>query len=152
MNEDKRKEVPPSLKKRETIVYNTEKMIVTRWGQDWAYWRYDVSNTPDEVRLYTLKGFIDDLQDCTSGMKDNTEAERVAKRVELHKHINAGTRPLRVNATLTPEEKEYNDNLKAIKTKTFTMKELEMLVLCGVPLSAEQKDKLATFHNIKNNS
>jgi hypothetical protein len=145
MNEDKKK-------KREAIVYSTENMTVIRWGQKWGYWRYPFADIPDEIRLYTLKGFIDDLQDCTSGMKDNTEAERVAKRRELEKHINAGTRPLRVNAVMSAEDKEYMDKVKALKSKTFTMKELEMLVLCGVPLSAEQKDKLATFHNIKNNS
>jgi hypothetical protein len=145
VNEDKKK-------KREAIVYDTDKMIVTRWGQDWAYWRYDVSNTPDEVRLYTLKGFIDDLQDCTSGMKDNTEAERVTKRRELEKHINAGTRPIRVNAVETQEDKDLKVALKELKAKTFTLKELEAMVLLGIPMSPEQKDKLATFHNIKNNS
>jgi hypothetical protein len=144
MNEDKKKKVAP--------VYDIINMTVVRWGMTWAYWRYDVSNTPDEIKLYALKGFIDDLQDCTASMKDNTEAERVAKRRELEKHINAGTRPIRVNAVETQEDKDLKVALKELKAKTFTLKELEAMVLLGIPMSPEQKDKLATFHNIKNNS
>jgi hypothetical protein len=144
MSEDKKKKVAP--------VYDIINMTVVRWGMTWAYWRYDVSNTPDEIKLYALKGFIDDLQDCTASMKDNTEAERVTKRRELEKHINAGTRPIRVNAVETQEDKDLKVALKELKAKTFTLKELEAMVLLGIPMSPEQKDKLATFHNIKNNS
>jgi hypothetical protein len=142
MSEDKKKKVAP--------VYDIINMTVVRWGQTWAYWRFDVSQVPDEIKLYALKGFIDDLQDCTASMKDNTEAERTTKRRELEKHINAGTRPIRVNAVESAEDKELKVKIKELKTKTFTLKELEAMVLLGIPMSAEQKDKLATFHNVKN--
>ena len=96
---------------RESVIYDTQNMTVTRWGYTWAYWRYDVSNVPDEIKLYCLKGFIDDLQDCTSSIKKSsykdTEEGQAAyrfdcrdKRRELEKHINAGTRP-RANASET---------------------------------------------------
>ena len=142
MTESKKKKVAP--------VYNIENMTVVRWDSTWAYWRFDVAQVPDEIKLYALKGFIDDLQDCTASMKDNTDKERLAKRRELEKHINAGTRPLRVNAVETQEDKEFKAKIKELKTKTFTMKELEAMVLLGIPMSFEQKDKLATFHNLKN--
>ena len=101
---------------RESVVYDTENMIVTRWGYNWAYWRYDVKNVPDEIRLYALKGFIDDLQDCTASIKkgdykdteDGRDAYRLDcrdKRRELERHINAGTRP-RVNTSETTVDKK----------------------------------------------
>lgn len=101
---------------RESVVYDTENMIVTRWGYNWAYWRYDVKDVPDEIRLYALKGFIDDLQDCTTSIKkgdykdteDGRDAYRLDcrdKRRELEKHINAGTRP-RVNTSETTADKK----------------------------------------------
>lgn len=142
MSEDKKKKVAP--------VYHTDTMTIERWGSTWAYWRFPVTNIPDEIKLYALKGFIDDLQDCTASMKDNTEAERVAKRRDLEKHINAGTRPIRVNAVESQEDKDLKVALKELKAKTFTLKELEAMVLLGIPMSAEQKSKLAKFHNIKN--
>ena len=101
---------------RESVVYDIENMIVTRWGARWAYWRYDVKNVPDEIKLYALKGFIDDLQDCTTSIKksdykdteDGRDAYRLdcqQKRRELEKHINAGTRP-RANASETSVDKK----------------------------------------------
>ena len=101
---------------RESVIYDTQNMTVTRWGYTWAYWRYDVSNVPDEIKLYCLKGFIDDLQDCTSSIKKSnykdTEDGQAAyrfdcrdKRRELEKHINAGTRP-RANASETSVDKK----------------------------------------------
>jgi len=90
---------------RETINYDVENMIVTRWGAKWAYWRYDVTGVANEVKLYCLKGFIDDLNDCTTIIKkaDFTRAGKfdeaawkdacMEKRKELLAHINAGTRP-----------------------------------------------------------
>ena len=101
---------------RESVIYDTQNMTVTRWGYTWAYWRYDVSNVPDEIKLYCLKGFIDDLQDCTSSIKKSsykdTEEGQAAyrfdcrdKRRELEKHINAGTRP-RANASETSVDKK----------------------------------------------
>ena len=107
---------------RENIIYDVKNMIVTRWGYNWAYWRYDVSNVPDEVKLYCLKGFIDDLQDCTTSIKksdykDNEDGQAAYrfdcrdKRRELEKHINAGTRP-RVNASERTIEKAAFNNVK----------------------------------------
>ena len=101
---------------RESVIYDTQNMTVTRWGYNWAYWRYDVKDVPDEIRLYALKGFIDDLQDCTSSIKKSsykdTEEGQAAyrfdcrdKRRELEKHINAGTRP-RANASETTVDKK----------------------------------------------
>ena len=101
---------------RENIIYDVKNMIVTRWGYNWAYWRYDVSNVPDEVKLYCLKGFIDDLQDCTVSIKkgdykdteDGRDAYRLDcqhKRRELERHINEGTRP-RANASETTVDKK----------------------------------------------
>jgi len=90
---------------REAIIYDVENMIVTRWGAKWAYWRYDVTGVADEVKLYCLKGFIDDLNDCTANIKkaDFTKAGKFdeaawkdackEKREDLLAHINAGTRP-----------------------------------------------------------
>lgn len=142
MSEDKKKKV--------TVIYDTVNMTVTRWGKEWAYWRFDVTNIPEEIKLYTLKGFIDDLQDCTAGMKDSTDADKQAKRDTLEAHINAGTRPVRANAVESAEDKEIKAKVKELKTKTFTLKELEAMVLLGIPMSIEQKSKLAEFHNIKN--
>ena len=107
---------------RENIIYDVKNMIVTRWGYNWAYWRYDVSNVPDEVKLYCLKGFIDDLQDCTASIKksdykDNEDGQAAYrfdcrdKRRELEKHINAGTRP-RANASENTIEKAAFNNVK----------------------------------------
>ena len=107
---------------RENIIYDVKNMIVTRWGYNWAYWRYDVSNVPDEVKLYCLKGFIDDLQDCTTSIKksdykDNEDGQAAYrfdcrdKRRELEKHINAGTRP-RANASERTIEKAAFNNVK----------------------------------------
>ena len=116
--EDKKKIV------REQVVYDIQNMIVTRWGARWAYWRYDVSNVPDEVKLYCLKGFIDDLQDCTTSIKksdykdteDGRDAYRLdcqQKRRELERHINAGTRP-RANASENAIEKAAFNNVKSV--------------------------------------
>ena len=116
---------------RENIIYDVKNMIVTRWGYNWAYWRYDVSNVPDEVKLYCLKGFIDDLQDCTASIKksdykDNEDGQAAYrfdcrdKRRELEKHINAGTRP-RVNASEKAQDKAIISVVKeASKAKTLT--------------------------------
>ena len=110
---------------RESIVYDTVNMTVFAFGATWAYWRYDVTGTPDEVKLYALKGFIDDLRDCTTGIKkgdykdtdDGRDAYRLdclAKRRELEKHINAGTRP-RVATGKVEDKKAYNNAVAASK-------------------------------------
>lgn len=101
--------------KKQAHVYDVENMVVTAWGNRFAYWRYDVKNVPAEIREYALKGFIDDLQDCTTSIKkaDYPKSEKgeedyrldcLKKRRELEGHINAGTRPARLNAN--PEKAE----------------------------------------------
>jgi hypothetical protein len=113
MDEEKNKVV------REGHKYDIETMIVTAWGNRFAYWRFDVTSVPDEIKLYALKGFIDDLQDCTTSLKrkdypkgekgdENYRLDCLAKRRELEKHINAGTRPARTN--LSPETAEAKEN------------------------------------------
>ncbi len=144
---------------REGIVYDTQNMIVTRWGARWAYWRYDVSNVPDEVKLYCLKGFIDDLQDCTVSIKkgdykdteDGRDAYRLDcqhKRRELEKHINEGTRP-RANASETTITKKTVSALKEA-SKAVTLQGLiikqAMAQIPGNPaFTKEDEAKLAEF-------
>jgi hypothetical protein len=144
---------------RESVVYDTENMIVTRWGYNWAYWRYDVKNVPDEIRLYALKGFIDDLQDCTSSIKKSdykdTEDGQAAyrfdcrdKRRELEKHINAGTRP-RVNTSeATLVKKTVNamkEAGKAVSLQGLIIKQA-MSAIPGNPVfTAEDAAKLKEF-------
>jgi len=110
--------------KKQAHLYDTEGMVVTAWGNRFAYWRFDVKYVPDEIRLYALKGFIDDLQDCTTGIKkadypktpegeDDYRLDCLKKRRELEAHINAGTRPARANAS--PEKAE--DKAIAAKAK-----------------------------------
>lgn len=144
---------------RESVVYDTEKMTVFRWGATWAYWRYDVKDVPDEVKLYCLKGFIDDLQDCTVGIKkgdykdteDGRDAYRLdcqQKRRELEKHINAGTRP-RVNASEATLVKKTANALKEA-SKAVTLQGLiikqAMATIPGNPeFTAEDAAKLKEF-------
>jgi len=151
--EDKKKIV------REQVVYDIQNMIVTRWGARWAYWRYDVSNVPDEVKLYCLKGFIDDLQDVTASIKksdykdteDGRDAYRLdcqQKRRELEKHINAGTRP-RANASETTITKKTVSALKEA-SKAVTLQGLiikqAMAQIPGNPaFTQEDAAKLAEF-------
>ena len=144
---------------REQIIYDIDNMIVTRWGARWAYWRYDVSNVPDEVRLYALKGFIDDLQDCTASIKksdykdtdDGRDAYRLdcqQKRRELERHINAGTRP-RANASEATITKKTVSALKEA-SKAVTLQGLiikqAMAAIPGNPsFTKEDEAKLAEF-------
>ena len=144
---------------RESVIYNTQNMTVTRWGYTWAYWRYDVSNVPDEVKLYCLKGFIDDLQDCTASIKksdykdteDGRDAYRLDcrdKRRELEKHINAGTRP-RANASENTITKKTVSALKEA-SKAVTLQGLiikqAMAAIPGNPaFTKEDEAKLAEF-------
>ena len=144
---------------RESVVYDTENMIVTRWGYNWAYWRYDVKDVPDEIRLYALKGFIDDLQDCTASIKkgdykdteDGRDAYRLDcrdKRRELEKHINAGTRP-RVNTSEATLVKKTHNALKeagkAVSLQGLIIKQA-MSAIPGNPVfTAEDAAKLKEF-------
>lgn len=95
---------------REQHKYDTDLMTVFAWGNTFAYWRYDVKDVPEEVKLYCLKGFIDDLQDCTTGIKkadykktpegaDSYRLDCLQKRRELERNINAGLKPVRANAS-----------------------------------------------------
>lgn len=115
---------------RESVAYDTQNMVVTRWGAKWAYWRYDVSNVPEEVKLYCLKGFIDDLQDTTACIRKSdykdTEDGQIAyrldcrdKRRELEKHINEGTRP-RINASEKSDKAAIGLVKEASKAKTLS--------------------------------
>lgn len=144
---------------RESVIYDTQNMTVTRWGYTWAYWRYDVSNVPDEVKLYCLKGFIDDLQDATASIKksdykDNEDGQAAYrfdcrdKRRELEKHINAGTRP-RANASENTITKKTVSALKEA-SKAVTLQGLiikqAMAAIPGNPaFTAEDEAKLAEF-------
>ena len=144
---------------RENIIYDVKNMIVTRWGYNWAYWRYDVSNMPDEVKLYCLKGFIDDLQDATTSIKkydykDNEDGQAAYrldcrdKRRELEKHINAGTRP-RVDASENTITKKTVSALKEA-SKAVTLQGLiikqAMAAIPGNPaFTKEDEAKLAEF-------
>jgi hypothetical protein len=144
---------------REQVVYDTENMIVTRWGARWAYWRYDVKNVPDEVKLYCLKGFIDDLQDATASIKkgdyktdeNGQDAYRIDcqhKRRELERHINEGTRP-RANASEATLVKKTANALKEA-SKAVTLQGLiikqAMAAIPGNPaFTAEDAAKLAEF-------
>jgi hypothetical protein len=144
---------------RESVVYNIENMTVIRWGSTWAYWRYDVSNVPEEIRLYCLKGFIDDLQDCTVSIKksdykdteDGRDAYRLdclTKRRELERQINEGTRS-RANTSETTVAKKTINSLKEA-SKAVTLQGLiikqAMAAIPGNPqFTEEDAKKLAEF-------
>jgi hypothetical protein len=144
---------------RESIVYDTVNMTVFAFGATWAYWRYDVTGTPDEVKLYALKGFIDDLRDCTTGIKkgdykdtdDSRDAYRLdclAKRRELEKHINAGTRPRVATGEATVVKKTVNalkEASKAVTLQGLIIKQA-MSAIPGNPMfTVEDEAKLAEF-------
>ena len=145
--------------KKVSHVYDTTNMTVVAFGgYTFAYWRYDVKDVPDEVKLFALKGFVDDLQDCTTSIKkgdykktpEGEDAYRLgclAKRRELEKHINEGTRPARANATVDPDTAALKVKAKELKT-TFDYKQLAAMKILGLPMSKEQKDKLADFEKI----
>ncbi|MFA5252352.1 MAG: hypothetical protein WC454_07195 [Phycisphaerae bacterium] len=106
-------------KVREQVLYDTETMVVTRWGARWAYWRYDVSNVPEEVKLFALQGFIDTLQDCTTAIKkadykdlDIYRLDCQHKRRELERNINLGLKPIRSNTSEKAVEKKQIATLK----------------------------------------
>lgn len=144
---------------REQVIYDIENMIVTRWGARWAYWRYDVKNVPDEVKLYCLKGFIDDLQDVTASIKkgdykdteDGRDAYRLdcqQKRRELEKHINAGTRP-RANtseATITKKTvSALKEASKAVTLQGLIIKQAMAAIPGNPAFTQEDEAKLAEF-------
>jgi hypothetical protein len=144
---------------RESVVYDTEKMTVFRWGATWAYWRYDVKDVPDEIRLYALKGFIDDLQDCTAGVKkgdykateDGRDAYRLdclQKRRELERHINEGTRP-RVNTSeATLVKKTVNamkEAGKAVSLQGLIIKQAMAAIPGNPAFTEDDAKKLAEF-------
>ena len=144
---------------RESIVYDTVNMTVFAFGATWAYWRYDVTGTPDEVKLYALKGFIDDLRDCTTGIKkgdykdtdDGRDAYRLdclTKRRELEKHINAGTRPRVATGEATVVKKTVNalkEASKAVTLQGLIIKQAMATIPGNPPFTAEDEAKLAEF-------
>lgn len=142
---------------KQAHLYDIVNMIVTAWGNRFAYWRFDVANIPDEIKLYALKGFIDDLQDCTTSIKksdypdtpegrDNYRLDCLKKRRELEKHINEGTRPVRANASPEKaEDKRIAEKVKAeIKTETLMGLLLRRLTKPN-EFTAENEAKLQEF-------
>ena len=144
---------------REQVVYDIENMIVTRWGARWSYWRYDVKNVPDEVKLYCLKGFIDDLQDATASIKkgdykadeNGLAAYRIDcqhKRRELERHINEGTRP-RANASETSTAKKtigaLKEASKAVSLQGLIIKQAMAAIPGNPAFTAEDEAKLKEF-------
>lgn len=157
-------------KKKVSHVYDTKTMSVTAFGgYKFIYDRYnkeiaelaEIQAIPDEILLYCLKGFIDDLQDCTVSIKksdyrktpegeDAYRLDCLNKRRELEGHINAGTRPTRVNASADPDTAIMKAKVKELKT-SFDYKQLAAMKLLGLPMTAEQKSKLAEFEKEINN-
>jgi hypothetical protein len=149
--------------KKATHVYDTKTMTVVAFGgYKFTYSRYlkeiaelaEVQAIPEEILMFCLKGFIDDIQDCTTSIKkadyrktpEGEDAYRVDclnKRRELEKHINEGTRPVRVNAG-DPETALLKQRAKELKS-TFDYKQLAAMKLLGLPMTAEQKTKLGEF-------
>jgi len=110
---------------KQARIYDVKNMIVTAWGHQFAYWRYDVTGVPDEVKEYALKGFVDDLQDCTTAIRRSDyprtpegeaayQKDCLNRRRELEKHINEGTKPPRGNAN--PEKEEDKRIAETVKT------------------------------------
>jgi hypothetical protein len=153
--------------KKASHVYDIKTMSVVAFGgHKFTYDRYvkeiaeigEVLPIPDEILLYTLKGFIDDLQDSTASIKkgdykktpegeDMYRIDCLNKRRELEGHINAGTRPTRVNATADPETAIMKAKVKELKT-SFDYKQLAAMKLLGLPMTVEQKTKLNEFENM----
>lgn len=150
--------------KKASHVYDTDTMTVVAFGgYKFAYWRFPVETIPEhpakkELLEFALKGFIDDLQDCTTSIKKGNypktpegEAQYrldcLAKRRELEKHINEGTRPVRVNATADPETAILKQKAKELKS-TFDYKQLAAMKLLGLPMTEEQKSKLEEFETM----
>jgi hypothetical protein len=150
--------------KKASHVYDTKTMSVIAFGgHKFTYDRYakelsdiaEVLPVPDEVLMFCLKGFIDDLQDCTTSIKksdykktpegeDMYRIDCLAKRRELERHINAGTRPARANATTDPDTAAMKAKVKELKT-SFDYKQLAAMKLLGLPMTTEQKAKLEEF-------
>lgn len=156
--------------KKVSHVYDPKTMTVQAWGNTFKYSRFEKEikeflelypNT-EEVFTFALKGFIDDLQDCTTSIKksdykktpegeDAYRQDCLVKRRELEGHINAGTRPVRVNAVADPDAVALKAKAKELKS-TFDYQQLAAMKLLGLPMTAEQKDKLAEFEEIAKNA
>ena len=153
--------------KKATHIYDIKTMSVVAFGgYKFTYNRYakeiaelaEIQPIPDEILLYALKGFIDDLQDCTVSIKksdyrktpegeDAYRLDCLNKRRELEGHINAGTRPTRVNASADPETAIMKAKVKELKT-SFDYKQLAAMKLLGLPMTSEQKTKLKEFEDM----
>ena len=114
---------------------------------------------PDEVKLYCLKGFIDDLQDCTVSIKkgdykdteDGRDAYRLDcqhKRRELGRHINEGTRP-RANASETSTAKKtigvLKETAKAVSLQGLIIKQAMAAIPGNPAFTEDDAKKLAEF-------
>ncbi len=143
---------------RENVIYDTENMIVTRWGNRFAYWRYDVKDVPDEIRLYALKGFIDDLQDCTTSIKktdykdtdegrDAYRLDCLEKRRELEKHINAGTRPKATSENTVAKKTNamLKEASKVVSLQGLIIKQAMSAIPGNAPFTEDDAKKLAEF-------
>lgn len=145
--------------KRENVIYYPDTMTVVRWGSTWAYWRYDVKDVPEEVRIYALKGFIDDLQDCTTGIKkgdykdtdDGRDAYRLdclAKRREHEKNINAGIKARVATSEATVAKKTHNtlkEMGKAVTLQGLLIKQAMATIPGNPAFTSEDEAKLAEF-------
>lgn len=145
-----------AVAKKSSHVYDVVAMTVTAWGNVFTYKHYDpatLKDVPDEVKLYALKGFIDDLQDCTVSIKkadyaktpegtDKYRADCLAKRRELEGHINAGTRPARANGTGNAENKALLAKVKETLASTVVSMESLMAKKMFAPNTFTEEDQL----------
>ena len=156
--------------KKSTHVYDVKTMSVVAFGgYKFTYSRFaseikemlEVYPQCEEVFNFALKGFIDDLQDCTASSKkgnyrktpegeDSYRVDCLNKRRELEGHINAGTRPARANEN--PEAKQDKALGKAVKeqAKVISLEGLltkkAMKDLPGAaPFTADDEAKLKEF-------
>ena len=148
---------------REQIQYDTNLMVVTRWGARWCYWRYDVSNVPDEVKLFALQGFIDTLQDCTASIKksdykDNEDGKNAYrldcqhKRRELEKHINEGTVAPRSNSSEKTADKKALNVAKEVSKVVSLEGLIVKKTLYPATFTPEDEAKLQEFMSIVKNA
>jgi hypothetical protein len=149
--------------KKQSHVYNVELMTVVAWGNTFTYKHYapeTLKEVPAEVREYALKGFIDDLQDCTVGVKkadypktpkgeDDYRQDCLVKRRELEGHINTGTRPPRANSTGKAEDKAalntVKEAAKAVTMQGLIIKQVLASLPGNEPFTEADAEKLAEF-------
>lgn len=142
------------ISKKQAHIYDVVNMTVTAWGHTFKYERFD--SHPEEAKEYCLKGFIDDLQDCTTSIKRSDYAKTpegedlyrvdcLRKRKELMNHINAGTRPARANGTGAAENKLIAAKVKEVLNSKVVSFESLAVKRVTVGLSAEEEAKFQEF-------